>query len=377
MPKRHRPGSSNSRVVSHIEEVVLATSGEDAFELVFALAASRVLGARRSENKGKAQASLRAMIEKIADAHPELEVSMPRDANDALLAHVDGLLARALPHGERRGEALGALDAVFESLVPRMAKGDKGQFFTPRHVVDFVVGALEPRAGELVVDPACGSGAFLSHARARADVATFGSDIDPRAVRVARLSALAQGRGADSVVRSDGLRSKASPLRPGKADVVATNPPFAGRADAEGFDVAEVVRTPERDVLFLERSLDLLRPGGRLGIVLPYNKAAGASFGGLRRWLAERARLFAVVGLPRETFLPHTSQRTFVLFAKKRRKGERADPDERTLFVVSDKAGKDSAGDPIFRGTSGELDHDLEGVLEHLLPFLAAEGFSS
>ncbi|AKV03831.1 Type I restriction-modification system, DNA-methyltransferase subunit M [Labilithrix luteola] len=362
-------------MVSHIEEVVLATSGEDTFELVFALAASRVLAKRGRDGKANARTSLRSVIEKVAEAHPELDVSVPRDATDALLAQVDGLLARALPTGERRGEALGALDAVFESLVPRIAKGDKGQFFTPRHVVDFVVRALEPRAGELVVDPACGSGAFLAHARARARVSTFGSDIDPRAVRVARLSALAQGRSAESVVRADGLRSGS--MRSGKADVVATNPPFAGRADADGFAVAEVVRTPERDVLFLERSLDLLRPGGRLGIVLPYNKAAGASFGGLRRWLAERARLFAVVGLPRETFLPHTAQRTFVLFAKKRRKGERADPSERTMFVVSEKAGKDSAGDPIVRGAGGALDHDLEGVISHLAPFLSAEGFSS
>ncbi|WP_146654536.1 HsdM family class I SAM-dependent methyltransferase [Labilithrix luteola] len=375
MPKRHSPGSSDNRVVSHIEEVVLATSGEDTFELVFALAASRVLAKRGRDGKANARTSLRSVIEKVAEAHPELDVSVPRDATDALLAQVDGLLARALPTGERRGEALGALDAVFESLVPRIAKGDKGQFFTPRHVVDFVVRALEPRAGELVVDPACGSGAFLAHARARARVSTFGSDIDPRAVRVARLSALAQGRSAESVVRADGLRSGS--MRSGKADVVATNPPFAGRADADGFAVAEVVRTPERDVLFLERSLDLLRPGGRLGIVLPYNKAAGASFGGLRRWLAERARLFAVVGLPRETFLPHTAQRTFVLFAKKRRKGERADPSERTMFVVSEKAGKDSAGDPIVRGAGGALDHDLEGVISHLAPFLSAEGFSS
>jgi type I restriction enzyme M protein len=140
-----------------------------------------------------------------------------------------------------------------------------------------------------------------------------------------------------------------------------------------------VVRTPERDVLFLERAVDLLRPGGRLGIVLPYNKAAGEAFAALRRWLVGRMRLFAVVGLPRETFMPYTSQRTFVLFAKRRAARVMPDDRERVLFAVSERAGKDAAGDPIPRrgGREGALDHDLDDVLGELVPFLEAEGFAS
>ena len=365
MPKRHRPGATATSMVAHIEEIVLATSGEDAFELVFSVAAVRVIGKTKATS---------ASIRHLARAHPELAVTMPRDANDALVARVDALLARALEQGDGR---LQALDAVFESLVPRVAKGDKGQFFTPRHVVELVVRALAPKAREVVVDPACGSGAFLAHARALAAVKTFGSDLDPRAIRVARLVALSQRRDPASIVRADGLRGKQLPV----ADIVATNPPFAGRADADGFEVADVVRTPERDVLFLERALDLLRPGGRLGIVLPYNKAAGGAFAGLRRWLVGRARIFAVVGLPRETFMPHTSQRTFVLFAKKRAKGERAASGERAMFAVSERAGKDAAGAPILKRSNGEsglvLDHDLDEVLGEIGTFLATEGFAS
>jgi type I restriction enzyme M protein len=349
MPRRHRPGGAAASVVAHIEEIVLATSGEDAFELVFAVAAVRVIGKTRATA---------ASIAKLARAHPELSVAMPRDENEALVARVDALLERALEGSDGR---LQALDAVFESLVPRVAKGDKGQFFTPRHVVDFVVQALAPRAREVVVDPACGSGAFLAHARAAAAVRTFGSDVDPRAIRVARLVALSQRRDPATIVRADGLRGKRLPT----ADVVATNPPFAGRADAEGFEVARVVRTPERDVLFLERAIDLLRPGGRLGIVLPYNKAAGTSFSALRRWLVSRARIFAVVGLPRETFMPHTGQRTFVLFAKRRADGEEPAAAERVMFAVSERA------------RAAPLEHDLDDVLAELVPFLASEGFAS
>jgi type I restriction enzyme M protein len=368
MPKRHRPGVGATSVVAHIEEIVLATSGEDAFELVFGVAAARIITKTTANAKS---------IAKVARAHPELGITLPRDErsggerSDALLARVDVLLAHAFDGSDGR---LQALDAVFESLVPRIAKGDKGQFFTPRHVVDFVVKALAPRAREVVVDPACGSGAFLAHARAIAKVSTFGSDVDPRAVRVARLVALSQGRDPASIVRADGLRGDHLPT----ANVVATNPPFAGRAAADGFQVADVVRTPERDVLFLERAIDLLRPGGRLGIVLPYNKAAGTAFSGLRRWLHGRARIHAVVGLPRETFLPHTSQRTFILFAARRAPDERPLASERAMFAVSERAGKDAGGDPIVRidGRAG-LDHDLDDVLAKLAPFLHKEGFVS
>ncbi len=359
MSKRHRPGVSAASVLRHVEEVVVATSGEDTFELVFALAAARLDGTR----KGTSVAALRAAIADVAARRPALDVVPELAVSDELVAKIDALLRGAF--AGKQGVAV--LDAVFESLVPRVAKSDKGQFFTPRHVVDFVVDTLAPKRGELVVDPACGSGAFLSHARAyRKGVRAEGFDIDLRAVRVARLLALAGGAAPETILRGDGLRTQAPP-----ADVVATNPPFAGRATAGGFEVAKLVRTPERDILFLERSLDLLKPGGRLGIVLPYNKANGTAYVAVRRWLFQRARVFAVVGLPRETFLPHTSQRTFVLFAKRR---DRAlVPGERTMFLASERAGKDAGGEPIYKGDV--LDHDLAEVSATLGEFLRTEGF--
>lgn len=330
MPKRHRPGASATSTIAHVEEVVLATSGEDAFELVFSVAAHRL-------------------------EHPELAGRSLADVDRKLLARIETLLEPALARVD-------ALDAIFEALVSRVAKGQKGQFFTPRTVVDFVIRTLAPNKGELVVDPACGSGAFLAHARMHggARVVTRGCDVDARAVRVAKLLAVVGGTAESSIVRDDGLRTAA--LERATADVVATNPPFAGRADPSGFEVARLVRTPERDVLFIERSLDLLRPGGRLGIVLPYNKAAGESFARLRRWLIDRARVTAVVGLPRETFLPHTSQRCFVLFAEKRAdKHTGPSPRERIRLALSEQAGKDTGGEP--NGLEPDLDRPARVVI--------------
>jgi type I restriction enzyme M protein len=333
MPKRHRPGLSATSVLAHVEEVVLATSGEDAFELVFAVAAHRM-------------------------KHPELAQRTLAEIDGKLLARVEALLAPAL-------DRVDALDAIFEALVSRVAKGQKGQFFTPRPVVDFVIRTLAPRAREVVVDPACGSGAFLAHARMHggARIVTRGCDVDARAVRVAKLLALAGGADASAIVRDDGLRTLA--LERASADVVATNPPFAGRAEAAGFEVASLVRTPERDVLFLERSLALLRPGGRLGIVLPYNKAAGEAFTHLRHWLAGRARITQIVGLPRETFLPHTSQRCFVLFATKREEeASTSSRRERIRLALSEEAGKDSGGEP--NGRTPDLDRPARVVVRTL-----------
>lgn len=369
MSKRHRPGASAASVLRHVEDVVLATSGEDAFEIVFAVAAARIAGA----GPGR-RAPLRRAIAEAARRHPSLEIDPVEGASDELLERVDELLSLSLRDRGARGPSSwrdeGTLDAIFESLVPRVSKADKGQFFTPRHVVDFIVRMLAPAPSEVVVDPACGSGAFLAHARARAEVRAYGCDVDPRATRVARLLALAGGADPRTIERGDGLRGAGLPV----ADVVATNPPFAGRASADGFEVAREVRTPERDVLFLERALDLLRPGGRLGIVLPYNKASGEAFAGLRRWLVARARVLAVVGLPRETFLPHTSQRTFILFANKRSAPLTPGPEERSMLIVSERAGKDSGGEPILR--AGRLDDDLDEVAHELGPFLRAEGFA-
>ena len=259
--------------------------------------------------------------------------------------------------------------------MPRVAKGDKGQFFTPRHVVDFVVKALAPRAREVVVDPACGSGAFLAHARAFAAVKTFGSDVDPRAIRVARLVALSQGRDPATIVRGDGLGGAKLPT----ANVVATNPPFAGRADATGFEVARVVRTPERDVLFLERALDLLRPGGRMGIVLPVQQGGGRIVRGDAA-LARGARAHLCRGGAAARDVPPAHVAAHVRALREAAASGGAARPSRARDVRDQRAGREGRRRaPASRARDGGvgLDHDLDDVLAVLVPFLTAEGFAS
>ena len=129
-------------------------------------------------------------------------------------------------------------------------------------------------------------------------------------------------------------------------DLILTNPPFAGEVREpqvlEGYATSRGRPRIERDVLFVERCTELLRPGGRLAIVLPHNKFAGSSFAYLREWLIRRARILAVVGLGRNTFLPHTHQKASVLFVQRRRQGEENAPDEKTFFAISERDGKNS-----------------------------------
>jgi type I restriction enzyme M protein len=376
MAKRHGVGRSHAGAVQRVEEIVLASSGVDAFELVFSLAAAHLFA--RREGRGETSlAGRRAVVATLARASrvwPWLGAARDLEVPDPVLDEALALVGRALDRG------LDALDAVFEQLVTRVGKGDKGQFFTPRHVVDLAVRALALRDGETVVDPACGSGAFLSLARAHADVPTWGCDVDARAVRVAKLLAIATGADPDGRVRADALGS-GTPW-PRTVDVIATNPPFAGDVKLPGFELARLVPRAERDAFFLERALAILRPGGRIAIVLPHGKVGAAAWAPLRAWLVARARVLAVVSLPRETFAPHTSQRTVLLFAKKRTPGEAPSGGEKVLLATSERAGKDVAGEPIVRTGAHPadgwraLDHDLDELAPRLGRFLAREGFA-
>jgi type I restriction enzyme M protein len=141
-------------------------------------------------------------------------------------------------------------------------------------------------------------------------------------------------------------------------DLILTNPPFAGDVgSATGYQLARGKRV-ERDVLFIERCLGLLRPGGRLAMVLPHNKLGGQAWASLRKWLLERLRVVAVLGLGRNTFQPHTSQKACVLIGQKRVRPGFPKADEEILFFISVRDGKDARG-RLQCAPDGTVVHDL------------------
>ncbi len=365
---------------------------------------------------------LRAHAAEIADI---LDGQLAIETPDDLFGQVAALIGAAT----LRDEPFEMLDACFEALTSRSYKSEKGQYVTPRHVVEMCVRALGIRPGDLVCDPCCGSAAFLKaaadfHQRRRlaagaadegdgeaaAHPALFGFDYSRRACQVARLTSLL---GAASRIRVAQLDSLALPggaaaATPGGDektieahmsgllgrtfdgfDVVLTNPPFAGEvrngayaAAAGQYEMASLLsgrRRIERDALFLERCLRLLRPGGRLAIVLPENKVSGARFAALRSWLFKVAEVRAVVSLHRYTFQPYTGQKAAVLFATKPPTAGGGSGGRLVHLYRAERAGKTSNGSPVWRrpDLAGQpafeaLDHDLDEIAAHLAAVLAA-----
>ena len=109
-------------------------------------------------------------------------------------------------------------------------------------------------------------------------------------------------------------------------DIIMTNPPFAGEITEseilESYFVSTGKNRIERDILFIERCIELLKPNGRMSIVLPDNIFGSRETEDLRRWINEKCRIIGVVGIPRNTFMPHTAVKTSILFLQKREKKE-------------------------------------------------------
>ena len=346
------------------------------------------------------------------------------DAGDSVLLNDDNVAycIKALQqyHLIRSGDVLGT---AFELLVNQEMKGDMGQFFTPRQVVDMMVTMMNPCLNETVCDPACGSGGFLIYAMKRvfalidarwddpddraeqrkdyAQESLIGIDNDDRLVRVAKAYMIMENdgrsgiRGIDSLdydvwpkaLREAILGRKIKAADSGNAslvkyrreddgvDIVLTNPPFAGAIktpttlsqyglsmDRKGKMKSSVVRA----VLFLERCIDLLHPGGRMGIVLPQGLFNNITDQQIRDFVDEHARVLAVVGIHPYTFKPFTLAKTSVLFLQKWRKGERQE-DYPVFTAVSMRPGKTKLGRPHFMDDGVTLNCDMPEIAEAFL----------
>lgn len=407
MSQRHRldPGSWGS-VFRRLEELVLASSGEDDFQEVFKLLVAKLHQEAFADDASLTGVDVTDTVHRVEEALARADHRWPGILPDGVVPKLEAahlqVCTAALDGLTLRDAGLEVLDALFEHLVGRSAKGSKGQFFTPRHVVEAAVRMVAPTTGESVCDPACGSGGFLVHALSHAPgnaENTWGFDLDPRALQVARALVVIAGAAATHLTRLNSLAPpgvgsgptiedvvRGTPAEDG-FDCVLTNPPFAGEVQdpvlLARYDLARAGgRRNERDALFLERCAGLLRPGGRLAVVLPANKVGGRHYDFVRAWLVRELRLVAVLGLGRNTFEPHTSQKAELLLAVRRpHPVEPADvAGERVLLLASEREGKDAAGGVVTRPggpTVGPLwdraDHDLADAVDAFHAFVAEE----
>jgi len=330
------------------------------------------------------------------------------------------------------GSDLSIIDEAFEHLIPEVAKGKKGQYFTPRHVIAMAVKMLDPKKDEYVIDPAAGSGGFLINAmyyvrdryfngsddsmKEYAKEFIWGIDFAEEISKVSKALMLIAGDGRSHMFKLNSLdprewqgedvelldaraKLKTRLLDLGNSadnaenqktfhylnfDVLLTNPPFAGEIKDSGIlrqyffgkKRGKLVNKIERHILFIERTLDMLRPGGRMAIVLPQGVLNNTNMEYVRNYLLNKARILAVIGLHGNTFRPHAGVKTSVLFLKKWDKDEEALRNYPIFLAVSKKGGKDNSGDPVYKkDASGGFVHDTKGrkVLDHDLDEIADE----
>ena len=278
------------------------------------------------------------------------------------------------------------LSEAYQTFVSSEIRHKEGQFFTPPEAVSWLVEAVAPKRGERIIDPACGSGSFLSYAarylfaagisKEEIRSSIFGIDKDRYLCHLASTHLALVTLGSPNILCADSIEGK---TQDGKAipfeleesyDVVLANPPFGARIKVGSeeaqrrFDLAFKWKTdksgmyartdslsnnPTPQVLFVELCLRLLKPGGRMGIVVPESMIANTSAGHVSQFIQEKAHLLAVVGMPESLFKTSgkggTHTKTCLVVAEKKA-GKRRKPVP--IFMAEAKwCGHDSRGNPI------------------------------
>lgn len=243
---------------------------------------------------------------------------------------------------------------LYEDLLNQIeAAGELGQFLTPRHIIRYMVEMVNPKIGETVLDPACGSGGFLLATyewiklqnsdpelieeynkikRGPGDKLNkkqwsflqnetfFGQDVDPEMTRVTLMNFFLHGLEESDIKRKDTVAGSEDEQDLRRYDVIMTNPPFAGKVDKERIKKSLPIKSTKTQVLFLGYVIDALKPNGRAGIILPEGTLFGTNRDDkeIRRYLLENTELQAVISMPGGVFQPYSGVKTSVLIFKKK-----------------------------------------------------------
>jgi type I restriction enzyme M protein len=274
--------------------------------------------------------------------------------------------------GDIKGEA-------FQTFVYRHQRGDRGEFFTPYPIVRLAVEMIDPQPRERLIDPACGSGGFLIEAisyiqrnfpdtNKAEHIREFvcGIEFNPDIALAASIRITFDGGKGTEIICANTLSG--SNHQDGSFDVVLTNPPFGNKGRIEDHGILKsyilarkweklsdnmweptkvVMAGQSPDVLFVEKCLRLLKPGGRMAIVLPEGLLQNISSGHIRFWIRTQADVLGVVSIPQEAFVPYgTGIKTSLMLLQK----HPSDKQHHACFMARmQKVGYDVKGQAVYR----------------------------
>ena len=334
----------------------------------------------------------RKLAERIRALYETQKTKDPEVFTDTIKID-DATLRTVVSHMESINLSKTDLDTkgvAFEQFMDGFFKGDFGQYFTPREVIDFAVKMLQPKSDDLVLDPSCGSGGFLLHAldtvRREADEywdkgseehfkhwhdfaqkRLYGIEINEEIARVAKMNMIIHDDGHTNVIGKDALdrferlQETNRGFAKGRFDIILTNPPFGAQVnlterpyltdyDLGNQEDAKGKKKPRKnqktEILFLERIHQFLKPGeGRAAVVLPDGILTNSSLQYVRDWLLENFQLLAVVSLPQTAFSHFgAGVKASVVFLRKRAEDETAGDDEAIFMAAPEKIGYDATG---------------------------------
>ncbi|MGX7173342.1 N-6 DNA methylase [Enterococcus ratti] len=301
--------------------------------------------------------------EKYPNIYPEGEGNFLITDEEALIRVVNDLAPFSF-----LGTGEDIKGAVYEIFLKGTLRGDFDQYFTPREIVDFIVELADPQFDDVFLDPACGSGGFLIQAfnyvnqkiinakeseveRKKkfsnlVDKHIWGHEADKDLQVLAKINLIMHGDGWNNIYQGDTLISPN--LKNDFFDLVLTNPPFTIKYEfpetLSNYEMGLGKQKEELDILFVEKSLDVLKPGGDLYIVLPEGLLNNNSYQYFRNWLMEKADLLCCISLPEGAFIPMggSVSKTCILGVRKKSKENNYIPPTHAFLGVAKEVGFES-----------------------------------
>lgn len=291
-----------------------------------------------------------------------------------------------------------AVGDAFETFISPSLRGGQGQFFTPRNVINLLVHMTDPGISSKIIDPACGSGGFLieslryvwhkervrdqelnwpeaeiSANEQKIAISNFrGIDKEQFLAKTAKayMALLGDGRGGiyceNSLDRLKNWSNNAQAnIQLGTFDLVLTNPPYGSKLKINARDILrqyalgyekkrtdKLLKSQTPQVLFIERSLELLKPNGILGIVAPESMFCNPSHQYIMEYIEKHAEIEAIISMPEDLFQPHTHAKTCVVIMRKlnvnkvgnKEVVESINPDDEIFMGIANWCGHDSRG---------------------------------